>query len=323
MAGNVRGVIPTEHDVVTLAGGVGAAKFLRGLIEVHDPHRCTAIVNVADDFVLHGLHISPDIDTVTYTLSDSVNRDSGWGREDETWTTMAELDRYGGQTWFRLGDRDLDLHLYRTQRIREGACLSTVTAEVSEAWRIGVVITPVSDDTVATRLTLDDGSEIDFQDYFVARRHNVAVKGVSFVGADAARAAPGVLEAIAEAGSIVIAPSNPIVSIAPILAIPGVEQAVVGRRTNVVAISPIIGGKALKGPADRLLRELGHEVSVVGVARMYCHLASTLVVDSTDAHLVAAVEDEGIRCVVTNTIMSDVDRAGDLARFVLALGNTT
>ena len=316
-------MINAESTVVTLAGGVGAAKFLRGLIEVHDPRRSTAIVNVADDFVLHGLHISPDIDTVTYTLSDSVNRETGWGRDNETWTTMAELDRYGGQTWFSLGDRDLGLHLYRTQRIHEGAPLSTLTAEVTEAWRIGAVVTPVTDHTVETRLTLDDGSEIDFQDYFVARRHSVTVKAVTFAGAEGGLPAPGVLEAIAEAGLIVVAPSNPIVSIAPILAVPGVEQAVVRRRNNVIAISPIVAGKALKGPADRLLRELGHEVSVVGVARIYRELASTLVVDRSDEHLASAVEDAGMRCVVTNTIMSDVGRAAELAAFVLEIEAAT
>ena len=303
--------------VVTMAGGVGAAKFLRGLIEVHPPEKCTAIVNVADDFRLHGLHISPDIDTVTYTLSDNVNRETGWGRESESWTVMEELAVLGGQTWFNLGDRDIALHLYRTQRLHEGATLDEVTGEVAAALGIAATILPASNDLLETKLTLTDSSEIDFQDYFVARRHDVSVRSVRFEGSEDADPAPGVLKAIDEASVIVIAPSNPIVSIGPLLAIGGVEDTLHTRRDRVVAVSPIVGGKALKGPADRLLVELGHEASVVGVARIYRDIADTLVIDETDADLAGAVESTGMRCVVTDTIMSDVSRSAHLSQAIL------
>jgi LPPG:FO 2-phospho-L-lactate transferase len=303
--------------ILTMAGGVGAAKFLRGLIEVHDPSLCTAVVNVADDFVLHGLRISPDIDTVTYTLSDRINPETGWGRDGESWAVMGELEVLGGHTWFGLGDKDLALHLYRTQRLSEGANLSTVTAEVTTAFGITATVLPASNDELATKLTLTDGTEIDFQDYFVARRHDVAIASVRFDGADAAQPSDGVIQQIAEAGLIVIAPSNPIVSIGPLLSIKGIKQGLEQRRDDVVAVSPIVGGKALKGPAERLLRELGHEPSVVGIATIYRDIAATLVIDSIDEAHVAAVEATGVRCFVTDTIMSDVTKSAALARSIL------
>ncbi len=303
--------------ITVIAGGVGAAKFLRGLIEVVDPADITAVVNVADDFRLHGLAISPDIDTVTYTVSDQVNRETGWGRVGESWRVMEELERYGGQTWFSLGDLDLALHLYRTQRLSEGATLSEVTGEVTQAWDIGLRIIPVSDQPVATRLVVAEG-EIDFQDYFVARRHDVAISDVRFVGADEARPAPGVLEAIESADTVVIAPSNPIVSIGPVVAIPGVQAALEARRDRCVAISPIVGGAALKGPADRMLTELGHEATAAGVAVLYAPIASTFVIDDVDADLAPAVETAGMRCVVADTIMATRERAAGVARSTLA-----
>jgi len=302
-----------------LAGGVGAARLLRGLVEVQPPAHVTAVVNTGDDLVLHGLEISPDLDTVLYTLADAVSPDTGWGLVGETWRAMDALGRYGGQTWFRLGDADLATHLYRTQRRREGAPLSQVTAELAAAWGVGVGLLPATDDRVATRLTLaEDGQEIAFQDYFVARRHEVAVSAVRFDGADAARPGPGVLAALGGADAVVIAPSNPIVSIAPILAIPGIRAAVEARRDDVVAVSPIVAGAALKGPADRLMAELGHEPSVVGIARIYAPMAATLVVDDADAHLAPAVEAEGVRCVVAPTIMSTRAAAAALGRIVVA-----
>lgn len=306
-----------SDDIVTIAGGVGAAKFLRGLVEVHDPVSCTAIVNIADDFVMHGLQISPDLDTVTYTLSDEVNPETGWGRRNESWTTMTELERLGGDTWFRLGDRDLAIHLFRTQRLSGGALLSQVTSDICSALAILTTILPVTNDPVATKIVLPDGTEIDFQDYFVARRHDVELAGVRFAGADDATPAPGVLDAIANASKVIVAPSNPIVSIGPVLAVPGVVEALTERREAVTAVSPIVGGKALKGPAARMLGELGHDVSVVGVARMYSSFCSTLVIDNTDAELAPAVEAVGMRCVVTDTIMSNTERASVLAKVVL------
>ncbi len=302
--------------IVALAGGVGAARFLSGLRTVIEPRRVTAIVNTGDDVRLHGLWISPDLDTVTYTLAGAINPDTGWGLRAETWRAMEALGRYGGATWFGLGDADLATHLYRTGRLADGATLSEVTADIAGAWGVGVRILPMSDDRVQTMVTVDAG-EIGFQDYFVRLRHAVPVRAVRFSGAASAVPAPGVLAALDEADTIVICPSNPIVSIGPIRAVPGVEDALVRRRAQVVAVSPIVAGAALKGPADRMLTELGHEATVVGVARLYAPVASTLVVDRADAALADAVAAEGLRCVVTDTVMRDGLVAAELARTVI------
>lgn len=303
--------------IAALAGGVGAARLLAGLVRVVDPASVTAIVNTGDDVVLHGLHVSPDLDTITYTLAGEVNPDTGWGLRGESWQAMDTLRRYGGNTWFNLGDRDLGTHLYRTQRLREGATLTQVTAEITAAWGLGLRLLPVTDDRVETRVTVVGEGEIGFQEYFVQRRHAVPVTGVRFDGADTAKPTADALDAIATADRVVVCPSNPIVSIGPLLAVPGVREAVADRRADVVAVSPIVAGAALKGPADRLLRELGHEASVVGVARLYAPFAATLVVDSADASLAADVEAEGVRCVVAPTVMSDAGAAEALARTVL------
>ncbi len=305
--------------IVPLCGGVGAARFLRGLIDVVDPAEVVAVVNTGDDVVLHGLHVSPDLDTVTYTLAGAISADRGWGLEGETWAAMEALARYpSAAAWFNLGDRDLATHLFRTQRLGEGAALSQVTAEIVKAWGVGASLLPMTDDRVETRMDVEGEGEIGFQEYFVGRRHSVAVRGVRFDGADLARPAPGVLEALGAADVVVICPSNPIVSIGPILAVPGVRGAVEAARRRAVAVSPIVAGAALKGPADRLLAELGHEVSVVGVARLYAPLAAALVVDEADAALAPAVEAEGMRCVVAPTIMRGPAEAADLARTALA-----
>jgi LPPG:FO 2-phospho-L-lactate transferase len=305
--------------IAALAGGVGAARFLRGLVEVCEASDVTAIVNTGDDVVLHGLHVSPDVDTVVYTLAGAVDVDQGWGLAGESWTVMEALERYRGLTWFRLGDRDLATHLYRTHRLGEGAPLSQVTADVAGAWGVAVRVLPMTDDRVETMVDVVGEGEIAFQDYFVRRRHSVAAKAVRFAGAPEARPAPGVLEALAGATQILVCPSNPILSIAPILAVPGIEEAVADRRDQVVAVSPIVAGAALKGPADRLLAELGHEATVVGVARLYAPFAGTLVVDEADADLAPAVEAEGIRCVVAPTVMHGVTEAATLARTILDL----
>jgi LPPG:FO 2-phospho-L-lactate transferase len=303
--------------IAALAGGVGAARFLRGLLEVVAPEDVTAIVNTGDDVVLHGLHVSPDLDTIVYTLGGAVNDETGWGLAGETWTVMDALEHYGGLTWFRLGDRDLATHLHRTQRLREGATLSKVTAEIAHAWGVRAHVVPMSDDAVETRITVAGEGEVGFQDYFVRYRHAVPVTAVRYAGAEAAAPAPGVLEAIAGAERVVLCPSNPILSIAPILAVQGIEEAVAERRDDVVAVSPIVAGAALKGPADRLMTELGHEPSVVGVARLYAPIAGTLVVDDADAGLAADVESEGLRCVVTPTVMHGPAEAAALATVVL------
>ena len=305
--------------VVALAGGVGAARMLAGLIQVAEPESILAVVNTGDDVTLHGLHISPDLDTVTYTLAGAVNPETGWGLAGETWATMDELARYGSGrlAWFRLGDRDLATHLYRPSRLHEGVALSQVTAEIAERWQVGVRIVPMSDDPVETRITVG-GVEIGFQDYFVGRRHDVTVESIRFAGVEDARPSPGVLDAIESAEVVVICPSNPLVSIAPVLSVPGIEDAVAARRADVVGVSPIVAGHAIKGPADRLLAELGHEASAVGVARLYARIAGTLVIDETDAGLAKSVEAEGLHCIVAPTIMRGPAESAALARVVLA-----
>jgi LPPG:FO 2-phospho-L-lactate transferase len=252
------------------------------------------------------------------------NRDTGWGVAGETWTVMEELERLGGETWFRLGDRDLATHLFRTERLRMGQTLSAVTAEIARRRSIEVTLLPVSDDAVRTMLTLAEesalgpaGTVASFQDYFVRLHHEVAVRGVAFAGADQAKPTDGVLEALTAATRIVVCPSNPVVSIGPILAIPGVLAALETRREDIVAVSPLVAGAALKGPADRLMAELGSEPSVVGVARLYSPWAGTLVIDEADSTLAADVEAEGMRCVVAATVMSTPERAAALGRTVL------
>jgi LPPG:FO 2-phospho-L-lactate transferase len=311
--------------LVALAGGVGAARMLRGLIDVVDPEEILAVVNTGDDVTLHGLHISPDLDTVTYTLADAINPHTGWGLIGETWTAMDALAAYGSGrlAWFRLGDRDLGTHLYRTSRLAEGASLSRVTAEIAERWQVHVRIVPMSNDPVETRVTVAGGDEIGFQEYFVGRGHDVPVEKIRFAGVEQARPAPGVLDAIERARLVVICPSNPIVSIGPVLSVPGLNEAVAARRADVVAVSPIVAGHAIKGPADHMLTELGHEASVVGVARLYAQVAGTLVIDESDAKLSGAVEAEGLHCVVAPTVMHGPMEAAALARTVLGTAGRT
>ncbi len=312
--------------ICVLAGGVGAARLLTGLVQVVPPGEITVVGNVGDDVVLHGLHVSPDLDTITYTLADQVDPERGWGLRDETWKAMEMVGRYGGIDWFNLGDRDLGTHLYRTQRLSEGASLSQVTAEIVAAWDLGFTLLPVTDEPLRTRVTVvdpDGEREVGFQEWFVQRRHAVPVTGLRFVGGDVARPAPGVLDALTEADTVIVAPSNPLVSIGPLLAVDEVADAVRARRGATVAVSPIVAGAALKGPADRLMADLGHEASVVGVARLYRDVAATLVIDEADAQLAGAVESEGMVPVVARTVMSDAEAAAGLARAVLAVGGAS
>ena len=306
--------------IVVLAGGVGAARFLRGLAQVVDNDRIVTVVNTADDTEMHGLSISPDIDTVTYTLADAIDPTRGWGLRDETWRAMESLDRFdavrprgssAGMRWFNLGDQDLATHFYRTARLREGATLATVTDEVRRAFGVAVRIVPMSNDPVRTLVHLADGP-VPFQEYFVKLRHGVAVTGVEFDGAATARFIDDTL--LRDAETIVIAPSNPIVSIGPVRSLGGVDGQLAAARDRVVAVSPIVAGAALKGPADRMLIELGHEPSVVGVARMYRDICGTLVIDERDAGHRDEIESLGMRCVVTDTVMSDPDVSARLAR---------
>jgi LPPG:FO 2-phospho-L-lactate transferase len=293
---------------------------LRALALVVPAEELVAIVNTADDLELYGLSISPDLDTVTYTLAGAVNEETGWGLLGESFSALDALGRYGVPTWFGLGDRDLATHLYRTMRLREGAALSSVTAEISRAWAVRSTVLPMSDDPVRTKVTLADGEEIDFQEYFVKLRHDVAVKSVRFAGADAARLAPGVREALVECELVVIAPSNPIVSLGPILAVGDVADLLRARRESVVAVSPIVGGRALKGPADRLLRELGEEASALGVAKHLREVIGSMVIDTLDAGLAEAISALGVVPVVTETIMRSPEISAMLATAVIAAG---
>ena len=311
--------------IAALAGGVGAARLLSGMVQVTDPPRITAIVNTGDDAVLHGMNVSPDLDTVTYTLAGIIDRERGWGLSNETWNAMEALAELGGATWFRLGDRDIALHMFRTDMINKGMKLSEVTDIVRRHYGIPTRILPMSDDPVRTILTLADaGKEIGFQEYFVKLSHSVPVSQVRYLGATEAAAAPGVIDALADAEVVVICPSNPFLSIFPILALPGVRQAIT--RDNAIAISPIIAGKAIKGPADRLLRELGMNPTATGVAELYRDIAATIFIDSQDTELRGEIESLGMRCIVTNTVMSDQESSkalasASIAAALLATGN--
>lgn len=313
--------------ITVLAGGVGAARLLTGLVQVFTPDEITAIVNTADDEVINGLSVSPDLDTVTYTLAEAIDPTKGWGLIDESWHAMEAMTRYvsvrpaaseAANTWFRLGDRDLATHLYRSTRLAEGATLTTVTDEISRAWNVQVRLLPMTDDRVATRLSLasQDAQEVSFQDYFVKRQHSVAISSIRYDGCDTARPNPLALDAIDHAERIIFAPSNPVLSIGPILSLSGMRDRLTTRRKDVVAISPIIDGVALKGPADRLLNELGFESSVVGIARLYSELVSALVIDISDAHHRSAIEACGLRCIVTQTVMRTPSDAALLARTI-------
>ena len=307
--------------ITALAGGVGAARFLRGLVRVVDPASVTVVVNTADDDRFHGLNVSPDLDTVTYTLAGAEHPEQGWGLAGETFTAMDALDRYGADTWFRLGDHDLATHLYRTRRLDEGATLTEVTAEITTAWGVVPRVVPMSDDRVATRVTVrrpnGDIEVLAMQEWFVRERANPPVVAVEFAGAIDARPGPDVLDALERSETILVCPSNPVISIGPILAVPGIRDVLVRRRERVVGVSPIIAGAPVKGPADRLMDPLGIEVSCVGVARAYAEFCGTLVIDSGDAARAAEVEAAGMRVAVADTLMRDARVAAALAQHTL------
>jgi LPPG:FO 2-phospho-L-lactate transferase len=308
-----------EPRILELAGGVGGAKLAEGL-QALVGQRLTVIVNTADDTERHGLLVCPDHDTVLYTLAGLENEELGWGLRDDTWTTMSALERYGEEGWFRLGDLDLATHIARTDRLRRGGRLTEVLLGLQRALGLTATILPMTDDPVRTQVRTDDGW-LEFQDYFVRLLQTPEVREVRFVGSDTARPTPEVAVAVDAADIVVVAPSNPIVSIGPILALAGVPELLAAARrrgARIVAVSGIIGGKALKGPADRMLASLGHEPSALGVARGYAGLIDTFVLDTVDAELAPAVEALGIRAVVTDTIMSDDASRARLAGEVLA-----
>jgi len=301
-------------SIVVLCGGVGAARFLSGLVRVVDPAEITALVNVADDAEFHGLHVSPDVDTILYTLGGLVDEERGWGVRDDTYHVQEALARLRRDTWFQLGDTDIATHVHRTALLREGVPLSAVTARLAAAFEIGVRVLPASDERMATLLRTDDGW-LAFQDYFVRRRQRDTVREIRFDGP--LSAAPGVVESLGAAGVVVVAPSNPLVSIAPILAVRAVREALRATSAPVVAVSPIVGGEAIKGPAAAMLASLGHEVSPAGVARLYADFLDVMVVDERDAALAPTVAAAGVRAVVAPTIMRDGPSKERLARTVL------
>lgn len=303
--------------IVVLCGGVGAARFLDGVVHsVDDPSEVTAICNVSDDLQWHGLHVSPDIDTILYTLA-GLEGEFGWGLNGDTHTALEELRTLGQDEWFTIGDRDLATHVWRTEQLRGGATLAEATAAIATARGLACRLLPVTNDHHPTMVVTEDG-ELEFQEYFVHRRAQDAVLNLRFPGAEAARPAPGVLEAIEQAELILLAPSNPFVSIDPLFAVPGVRAAVEAASARRVAVSPIIGGAAVKGPAADMLRSLGHDVSALGVARLYEGVIDTFVLDDSDAKLVPDVEALGLETVVIDSMMRDRPGRARVAAEVLA-----
>lgn len=310
--------------IVALAGGVGAGKFLRGLTRLVRGPDLTVVVNVADDVVVHGLHVSPDPDSVTYWLGGEFDRARGWGRRGETFRANRELEALGADdSWFSLGDLDLATHIFRTKALAEGASLSESTAIIAGRFGVTARLLPVTDDPVATRIEVvdDGGTQIDlhFQEYWVRRRARDQVKGVRYDGAADARPALGVLEAIGEADGVIVCPSNPVVSIAPILAVPGVREAVARRRPVVVGVSGIVGGAPIGGMADKLMPAVGIDVTSAGVARAYADFLGAWVIDEIDRALATTISSLGIRVAVTDTIMVDDEHAESVARVALDL----
>ncbi len=305
--------------VVALAGGVGGAKLAYGLARVLAPGDLSVIVNTGDDAEFHGLQVWPDHDTVLYTLAGLADRERGWGRAGETWAAAEELARLGEPAWFRLGDRDLALHVHRSRRLREGERPTAIALDVAARLGVRTRLLPMADTPVRTRVRTAEGW-LAFQDWFARLHAEPAVLEVAFDGLERARSTPEIDEALAAANAIVICPSNPLVSIAPILSVGGMRDGIAAARrrgVRVAAVSPIVGGRALRGPADRMLAALGEEVSAVGVARRYIDLVDVFVVDEADAALVPAVERLGMRAVVTATVMTDDASRASLARTVL------
>ena len=301
---------------VVLCGGLGGSRFVDALAQAASPQDVTAVGNVGDDVKVLGLHVSPDLDTVLYTLAGLLDEERGWGVRDETYGALTMADRLGAETWFTLGDRDIGLHLVRSELLRSGEPLSTVFARLAAALGVDVRLLPVSDDRVRTVLTTPTG-ELDFQTWYVRRRHADAVLAVRYAGAERSRPAPGVLEAIATAEIVFLAPSNPFLSIGPILAVPGIPDALRSRSRPVVALSPLVGGRALRGPLVAMMDSLGHEPSALGVARLYEDVVSVFVLDPADEGLASAVDALGLRTIVTPLVMVDPDVREEIGRAML------
>ena len=304
--------------LVVLTGGTGGAKLIQGLSREVDCAELVIICNTADDFVLHGLHISPDLDTVMYTLAGISDPVKGWGVQDDTFTVLHQLEKFGAETWFKLGDRDIATHIMRTQLLRAGFRLSDVTERLRNGLGIKARLLPMSDDEIETRIETVEG-EISFQEYFVKQRWQPEVKNVFYAGVEKSRPAPGVLEAINDAAKIVICPSNPVTSIGPILAIPGVRNVLAETKAPVIGISPMIGDSAISGPAHKLMAAQGFEPSTLGAAKGYGEFLDQFVIDRADEKLRGQIEALGIKVVATSVIMKSLDDKRRLAREVLAL----
>jgi len=302
------------------AGGVGASRFLQGLCQAVEPASVTVISNTGDDVEPFGLHVSPDTDIVIYALADAVNPETGWGLKGDTFAVVDALQRYGYERWFNLGDRDLATAIHRARLLREGVALHEAVAGIARAWGLACTVLPMSNEPVRTMIATGDG-ELAFQEYMVRLRTEADVHAIRFAGIEEARPAPGVLDAIRGAEAVILAPSNPFVSIGPILAVPGVRQALAETRAARVAISPIIAGQVVKGPAAKMLASLGYEVSAPGVARLYAGLVDLFVLDDQDRELAPVIEQLGMRALVTNTMMTSMERKKELAEeIVRAIG---
>jgi LPPG:FO 2-phospho-L-lactate transferase len=311
--------MPTSKKlkITALAGGVGASKLLRGLYEVMDPRDLTIIVNIGDDIVLHGLKISPDLDIVTYTLAGIVDSAKGWGLPGESFHVLKRLAHYGRANWFNLGDRDLATHIHRTAMLTEGKSLSETAESIRIALGVKSRVLPMSDDPVPTIIDSNEGP-LHFQEYLVKRRAEPSVQGIRFVGVESAHPAPGVLDAIATADRIIICPSNPLISIGPILAVPHVREQLRAHKKKVFAVCPIVGGKSLKGPSDKMLAQLGHDSTALGVAKLYADLTGTFVIDPADKSQAAAISALGMKVAILPTVMKTRTQKRKLARALLS-----
>jgi LPPG:FO 2-phospho-L-lactate transferase len=304
--------------ITALAGGVGASKLLLGLYEVMDPSLLTIIVNTGDDIVMHGLKISPDLDIVTYTLAGVVDAAKGWGLRAESFHALKHLAGYGRPNWFNLGDRDLATHIHRTAMLADGKTLSQAADSIRTALRVKSRILPMSDDAVPTMIDSNEGP-LHFQEYLVKRRTEPVVQGIRFEGVESARPAPGVLDAIRDADRIIICPSNPLISIGPILAVPQIREQLRAYKEKVFAVCPIVGGKSLKGPSDKMLAQLGHDPTAVGVARLYADFTGTFVIDPADKSQISAISTLGMKVEILPTVMKTLVQKRKLASALLRL----
>jgi LPPG:FO 2-phospho-L-lactate transferase len=304
--------------LAVLTGGTGGAKLIQGLSLETDPAELTIICNTGDDFVLHGLHISPDLDTIAYTLGGVADTEKGWGIQGDTFAALEWLEKYGGESWFKLGDRDLATHITRSRLLREGLTLAQVTERIGKSLGVKAALLPMSNDLVETKIQTPAG-EISFQEYFVKRRWSVEVSGVSYAGAEKSCPAPGVLDALRAARGVIVCPSNPVTSIGPILAVPGIREALRETKAAVVAVSPIIGGRPVSGPADRLMAAVGMEVSVLGVAKAYEDFIDLFALAPEDKNYRTRIESLGVKTVEKPIRMNSLDDKRILARELLAL----